>query len=305
MSEKYSSVSMVFLKTLILTTVLVGGTVFLLSFFIGKTDEKEVHNVVTEIEKSPTKPDNSLNMTTLTILCENGEKSGTTFVLARFLSEEEKIYLLPLPSDMMCQSGTEKLSAYEFFRRYGTQKSVKAISETLNIPIEKYIFLDNTGFATLADVISGGETEYEIPVRTEYYSEALSEYVLIEKGKQTLSGNEIRQYLSSPSFSEKFRSEQSAFLLAKVISSENGDYLSFIENINLYDDFLSHNFSYDEFSIRAEAIKKIKEKDKNPVTVIFPKGRWESGFFYPSTEFKNYLSEKLDIRKLAEISDSY
>ena len=304
MSKKYSSVSMVFLKTLILTTVLLGGTVFLLSFFIEKADEKKVQNIVTEIEKTPANPDNSLNMTTLTILCENGEKSGTTFVLARFLPEEEKIYLLPLPSDMMCQSGTEKLSAYEFFRRYGTQKSVKAISETLNIQIEKYIFLDNTGFATATDVISGG-VEYEIPVRTEYYSEALSEYVLIEKGKQTLSGNEIRQYLSSPSFSEKFRSEQSAFLLAKIISSENGDYLSFLENINLYDDFLLHNFSYDEFSVRAEAIKKIKEKDENPVTVIFPVGKWEGGFFYPSTEFKNYLSEKLDIRKLAEISDSY
>ena len=304
MSKKYSSVSMVFLKTLILTTVLLSTTVFLLSFFIEKTDEKEVQNIVSEAEKLPKNPDNSLNMTTLMILCENGEKSGTTFVLARFLSEEEKIYLLPLPSDMMCQSGTEKLSAYEFFRRYGVEKSVKAISETLNIQIEKYVFSDNTGFATLADVISGG-AEYEIPIRTEYYNEALSEYVLIEKGKQTLSGNEIRQYLSSPSFSEKFRSEQSAFLLAKVISSENGDYLSFLENINLYDDFLSHNFSYEEFSVRAEAIKKIKEKDKNPVTVIFPVGRWEGGFFYPSTEFKNYLSEKLDIRKLAEISDGY
>lgn len=304
MVKKYSSVSMVFLKTLIFTTVLVGGTVFLLSFLIGKSEKKATENIVYEIEKIPLNPDNSLNMTTLLIFCNNGEKSGTTFVLARFMSDREKIYLVPLPSDMMCQIGTENLTAYEFFRRYGIEKSLKAISETLNIQIEKYIFLDNTGFATAVDTISG-DIEYEIPMRTEYYSEALDEYVLIEKGKQTLSGNEIRGYLSSPLFSEKFRSEQSAFLTARAISSKNGDYIPFLENINLYDDFLSHNFSYDEFVSRAEAIKGIKEKDENFVTVVFPYGKWEERFFYPSVEFKNYLSENFEIRKLAEISEDY
>ena len=90
MSKKYNRVSMVFLKTLILTTVLLSGTVFILSFLIEKSEESKAEKIVYETVKEAKKPDNSLDMATLLILCENGQKSGTTFILARFLSTEEK-----------------------------------------------------------------------------------------------------------------------------------------------------------------------------------------------------------------------
>lgn len=304
MSKKYNSVAMVFLKTLIFTTVLLGGTVFILSFLLEKSEEKYAENIVTEIRKAEKNPDNSLNMATLMILGENDEKSGTTFIIARFLSAEERIYLIPIPSDMVCQSGTEKLTIFEFFRRYGCKKALKAISETMNIQIEKYVFLDNTGFATAIDYIAG-EVEYDISYPIEYYNDMLSEYVFIENGKNSLSGNEIRQYISYPSFSEKFRSEQMAFIIAKAIESKNGDIYRFSENSGLLKDFMEHNFSYEEFKSRAECIKDIKAEKEDFTSVILPKGKWEEEKFYPSVEFKNYLAEKLDMRKLAEISDGY
>ena len=116
-----------------------------MSFFVEKAEEKQTEKIVYETVKEAKKPDNSLNMTTLMILCENGEKSGTTFMIARFLSAEERIYLIPLPSDMVCQSGTETMTIYDFFRRYGCEKTLRAVSEAMNIQIEKYVFLDNTG----------------------------------------------------------------------------------------------------------------------------------------------------------------
>lgn len=304
MSKKYNNVAMVFLKTLILTTVLLSGTVFILSFLIEKADENETEKIVYEVKETLKKPDNSLNMATLMILCENGEKSGTTFILARFLSAEERIYLVPLPSDMVCQSGTETLTIFEFFRRYGSEKTLRAISETMNIQIEKYVFLDNTGFATAIDSISG-EVAYNISSPTEYYNDNLSEYVFIEKGEKNLSGNEIRQYISSPLFSEKFRSEQIAFILASAMEKKDGDIYGFSENAGLLNDFMEHNFSYEEFQSRAECIKDIKERKDDVVAVILPKGKWEEEKFCLSVEFKNYLAEKLDARKLAEISDIY
>ncbi|MBP0959620.1 MAG: LCP family protein [Oscillospiraceae bacterium] len=304
MSKKYNNVAMVFLKTLILTTVLLSGTVFILSFLIEKADENEPEKIVYEVKETLKKPDNSLNMATLMILCENGHKSGTTFILARFLSAEEKIYLVPLPSDMVCQSGTETLTIFEFFRRYGSEKTLRAISETMNIQIEKYVFLDNTGFATAVDSISG-EIPYNISSPTKYYNDSLSEYVFIEKGEKNLSGNEIRQYISSPLFSEKFRSEQMAFILASAIEKKDSDVYNFSENADLLKDFMEHNFSYEEFQSRAECIKDIKARKDDVVAVILPKGKWEEEKFYLSVEFKNYLAEKLDARKLAEISDIY
>lgn len=304
MSKKYNNVAMVFLKTLILTTVLLSGTVFILSFLIEKADENETEKIVYEVKETLKKPDNSLNMATLMILCENGEKSGTTFILARFLSAEERIYLVPLPSDMVCQSGTETLTIFEFFRRYGSEKTLRAISETMNIQIEKYVFLDNTGFATAIDNISG-EVTYNISSPTEYYNDNLSEYVFIEKGKKNLSGNEIRQYISSPLFSEKFRSEQMAFILASAMEKKDSDVYNFSENADLLKDFMEHNFSCEEFQSRAECIKDIKERKDDVVAVILPKGKWEEEKFCLSVEFKNYLAEKLDARKLAEISDIY
>jgi len=304
MSKKYNSVAMVFLKTLILSTVLLSGTVFILSFFIEKAEERYAENIVYEPIKEAKNPDNSLDMATLLILCENGQKSGTTFILARFLSAEEKIYLVPLPSDMVCQSGTETLTAFEFFRRYGVKKALKAISETMNIQIEKYVFLDNTGFATAIDSISG-EVYFNISSPTEYYNDSLSEYVFIEKGEKNLSGNEIRQYVSSPDFSEKFRSEQMAFILASAMEKKNGDVYGFSENSGLLKDFMEHNFSYEEFQSRAECIKEIKTKKDDITAVILPEGKWEKEKFYFSVEFKNYIAEKLDTRKLAEISDGY
>lgn len=304
MSKKYSRVAMVFLKTLILTTVLVGGTVFILSFFVEKAEEKQTEKIVYETVKEAKKPDNSLNMTTLMILCENGEKSGTTFMIARFLSAEERIYLIPLPSDTVCQSGTETMTIYDFFRRYGCEKTLRAVSEAMNIQIEKYVFLDNTGFATAIDSISG-EITYNISSPTKYYNDILLEYVFIEKGEKNLSGNEIRQYVSSPLFSEKFRSEQMAFILASAMEKKDGDIYRFSENAGLLKDFMEHNFSYEEFQSRAECINDIKERKEDFTSVILPKGKWEEGKFCLSVEFKNYLAEKLDTRKLAEISDGY
>ncbi|MBQ8728165.1 MAG: LCP family protein [Oscillospiraceae bacterium] len=304
MSKKYSRVAMVFLKTLILTTVLLSGTVFILSFLIEKSDKKSTEKIVYEVVKEAKNPDNSLNMATLMILCENGKNSGTTFVIARFLSAEERVYLIPLPSDMVCQSGTETLTIYEFFRRYGCKKTLRAISETMNIQIEKYVFLDNTGFATAIDSISG-EITYNISSPTKYYNETLSEYVYIEKGEKNLSGNEIRQYVSSPLFSEKFRSEQMAFILASAMEKKDGDIYGFSENAGLLKDFMEHNFSDEEFYSRAKCIKDIKERKEDFTSVILPKGEWKEEKFYLSVEFKNYLAEKLDTRKLAEISDGY
>ncbi len=304
MSKKYSRVSMVFLKTLIFTTVLLSGTVFILSFLIEKSEESKAEKIVYETVKEAKKPDNSLDMATLMILCENGEKSGTTFMIARFLSAEERVYLVPLPSDMVCQSGTETMTIYEFFRKYGCKKTLRAVSETMNIQIEKYVFLDNTGFATAIDSISG-EVSYNISSPTEYYNDSLSEYVYIEKGEKKLSGNEIRQYVSSPLFSEKFRSEQMAFIIASAMEKKDGDIYGFSENAGLLNDFMEHNFSYEEFKCRAKCINDIKERKEDFTSVILPKGKWEEGKFCLSVEFKNYLAEKLDARKLAEISEGY
>ena len=58
MSKKYNSVAMVFLKTLILTTVLLSGTVFILSFFVEKAEEKQTEKIVYETVKEAKKPDN-------------------------------------------------------------------------------------------------------------------------------------------------------------------------------------------------------------------------------------------------------
>ncbi len=300
MSEKYKSVPMLFLKTLVFTTVLLGGTVFVLSDFVEKHKEQEVAKN-TEITVSEHKnPDNALSLTTLLIMGENGSQSGTSFLLMRFKADEEKLFVTPLPCSMMCQSGTDSMTAFEFFRKNGAESAKKAISETLNIPIEKYVFLDNTGFATAIDSLCGG-VEYPVPYNIEYYSESLDENVFIPKGNIFLDGNKIRQYLSTPSFSDKYKSEQSAFILCYALKNatyENA--LSFSENAGLYESFFSCDISHDEFLSRLECFKNIEEE--NFTEIIFPMGEWKSGAYYPSTDFKNYLSEKFGVRKLAEIS---
>lgn len=300
MSEKYKSVPMLFLKTLVLTTVLLGGTVFVLSDFVEKNKEQKVakNTEITAVEHK--KPDNALSLTTLLIMGENGSQSGTSFLLMRFKADEEKLFVTPLPCSMMCQSGTDSMTAFEFFRKNGAESAKKAISETLNIPIEKYVFLDNTGFATAIDSLCGG-VEYPVPYNIEYYSESLDENVFIPMGNIFLDGNKIRQYLSTPSFSDKYKSEQSAFILCSALKNatyENA--LSFSENAGLYESFFSSDISHDEFLSRIECFKNIEEE--NFTEIIFPTGEWKSGAYYPSTDFKNYLSEKFGVRKLAEIS---
>mgnify|MGYP003294021786 CR=1 FL=1 len=137
MSKKYNSVAMVFLKTLIFTTVLLGGTVFILSFLIEKSEESKAEKIVYETVKEVKNPDNSLDMATLMILCENGEKSGTTFMIARFLSAEERVYLVPLPSDMVCQSDTETMTPLSFQQTTKLTKK-KQICHTLQMVVRNY-----------------------------------------------------------------------------------------------------------------------------------------------------------------------
>ena len=300
MSEKYKSVPMLFLKTLVFTTVLLGGTVFILSDFVENYKEQEAAKNTEITVSEHKKPDNALSLTTLLIMGENGSQSGTSFLLMRFKADEEKLFVTPLPCSMMCQSVTDSMTAFQFFRKNGAESAKKAISETLNIPIEKYVFLDNTGLATSIDSLCTG-VEYPVPYDIKYYSESLDENVFIPMGNIFLDGNRIRQYLSTPSFSDKYKSEQSAFILCYAIKNttyENA--LSFSENAGLYESFFSSDISQDEFLSRLECFKNIE--DENFTEIIFPMGEWQSGAYYPSTDFKNYLSEKFGVRKLAEIS---
>lgn len=305
MAKKGRSVATVFILTVILTLVFVGGTLFVLvdKFDILGTKTTQAATTLPEYVPMGFQAEAEHNQTVLAVIGDGEYEDNIVFLLMRFQPTENRIVIVPVSPRTVCQLGTEKYSAYEFFRRGGVISASKAISATMNVPIDRYVYMDNVCFSTAGDTIFGG-VRYSVTQDVIYENSVGGEDVVIRAGTTVLTSNQARQLVANPTLDEAYRLSLTATLFTDMLNQAIGDrlYNSLDEYYGIVVNQTFTNISFRDYEYRKEAIENMIVPNTKPAVAVIPDGEWNGEEFTVSVEFRNELAEIFGVAPLEELA---
>lgn len=293
--KKRQNVAVVYLVTIVITFLLVGGTAYMIyqKYLQPTLGKPQVTASTAATEYAPTVEE---CQTVLYIFDANGTstdaasgKSDVVFLLGRFLPTEKKFILAPLYPDTFAQLNTTKSTLYDFYRKEGTEKLVAAAQAAVNIPITQYMRFDKPAFESLCDILGGARVN--VPNDLIYDNLTTGESTVIRAGEQNLDGIRLRQMFTFPEFKdgEEYRAKIVASTVTDMINSALGERLlgsidnSFKTIINAVDS----NINAYDFSQRHDAIAYLIKEGEKPVMSILPIGKAnDKGQFVLSEAYK-------------------
>lgn len=307
MAKKGNNVAAVFLITIIITLVLGGGTVFLLTEkfdIFGQNDAPERATTLPQYVPVGFQAEAEHDQTILAVIGDGENEDNAVFLLMRFQPTQNRIVVVPISGKTICQKGTTRNTAYEFFRRGGVISVTEAISSTVNIPIDRYVYLDNVCFSTVGDTIFGG-VRYDVTTDIIYENTAANEDVVIRAGTSVLSSNQLRQLLANPSLDEQEKVRLESLLFTEMINQSIGDRL-----YNSLDDFYGiivnqtfTNISFKDYELRKEAVENMIVPNTRPAVGVIPEGEWNGEEFSMSVEFRNELADIFGVSPTEELAE--
>ncbi|NEO27379.1 MAG: LCP family protein [Kamptonema sp. SIO4C4] len=117
-----------------------------------------------------------------------------TIILLRFDPNDRSLRMLSIPRDtqvMIPGVGTGKINSANW--RGGAETAVEVVSDTLNdVPIDRYVRVTNNAFRELVDLVGG--IEVFVPQDMSYEDKTQGLKIDLEKGLQTLDGDEAEQF---------------------------------------------------------------------------------------------------------------
>ncbi|MDB9315573.1 LCP family protein [Spirulina sp. CS-785/01] len=117
-----------------------------------------------------------------------------TIILLRFDPNDQSLRMLSIPRDtqvMIPGVGMAKINSANW--RGGAETAVNVVSNTLNdVPIDRYVRVTNNAFRELVDLLGG--IEVFVPQDMAYEDKTQGLKIDLEKGLQTLNGDEAEQF---------------------------------------------------------------------------------------------------------------
>ena len=119
----------------------------------------------------------------------NNERSDV-MILARVDAKNKKVTLLTIPRDTpYCLADGSYVKINQIYNSQGTAAAVKAVSELTGVPISHHATIRVSGLENIVDMLGG--VTVDVPVDLSYETMD-NQQVTIEKGKQTLNGQEAQ-----------------------------------------------------------------------------------------------------------------
>lgn len=116
-------------------------------------------------------------------------------ILATFNKDDSSIKMVSIPRDSRVKIpdyGWDKINHAHFFG--GKDLTVETVENLFNIPVDYYVELNFDAFIEIVDAIGGVEIDSKIAF-SEQDSKGVRNAIRIEKGKQTLNGEEALAYV--------------------------------------------------------------------------------------------------------------
>ena len=162
-------------------------------------------------------------LTVLFMGVKDSDSVSNTYLLARFDPVRGRIPVVSLPPQTMVvrpDGDSTPHPLWETYRYGGRSLAVKALSNTLGVPIDRYVVIDQKSFQQAAEWL--GPVQYALRYALNYQDEERS--IRLSQGLQLVDGQKALDIVTYPSYAggETTRSEIMAELAVKII----GDKLS-------------------------------------------------------------------------------
>lgn len=155
--------------------------------------EENTNPIITEELKPEPEED---KRTTILILGTDQRKNeiarSDTMIVAQYLHNEKKAYLVSIPRDSkitLKDKGMQKINAAYAFG--GPKLAVETVEEILNIQIDGYILTNFNGFKEISEAIGGVKVNNKKTIK---WGEGSKTYIIPE-GEQILKGDDLLMYV--------------------------------------------------------------------------------------------------------------
>lgn len=289
--------SFIYIILLFLFIVLVGGTIILL--YIKKLNAKPStsNDVLPSVTKAENKfiPEEIDCQTTLFALVDGDNDNNKLFMLTRFLPTKDKLYIVPVPDELLCRINTDKKTLSEFYRTGGITESVKACENTFDISIEKYMVMNDDSFSNFANIFGG--VNVTIPYDLIYRSDNSDESIVIRKGEQYLDSTRLRQLLTFPSFREgnDMRYKLMGITISDLINKNLSERLTYSmdSSFNSLVNVTNTNINAHDYNERKEALCYMVTDVENPTEYLICNGEYNENNQFEITDLsKQSIKEK-------------
>lgn len=248
-------------------------------------------------------PTDENNQTFFYMVKDDGNKLETA-MLARFMPADGKILIVPLsPYTTASADGTGQ-TINQIFQSSGAAETTKAVSETLDISIDRYMSMGQDCFENLCD--NFGSITYEVIENMYYVDKNSDDIVNYSKGdKISLQGSQIRMFITYPKY--KDGNSQNVLVAGEFMKSlinsgfklqTTRDNLDSIYS-NLMKESSEKNFSVNDFEETKEFYYYVMDNFDNPADMLTPTGTWsEKQYKFTFDEaFKTQLKSAFKIEQ--------
>ncbi|MDD6825015.1 MAG: LCP family protein [Oscillospiraceae bacterium] len=200
--RKKESVAIPFLVSMIITLFIIG--IPILKYYnniIEKKTEKE--STASQTVFTPTEDNDTTLLFTFT---PDDQTLRDSFMLLRTSALEKSFMFIPVSNDMLC--GSQKMS--EIFDKGGIIDLKKAIEQSLEIKIDRYMALDTQSITLIWDSIGG--VNYPVPDGLKGLNE----------GTQFLDSTFLIKLISNKKFTEEARTVTIGSVFSELMANASG-----------------------------------------------------------------------------------
>ena len=285
-SKKRLKIVLTYVITIVCTLTIVGGMgLYLINevLFGEKKEESDgvyMDKLVTESEYVPNNAD---KQTVLIILDLEKRQTASCFMLVRFLPVEQKLTILPLPSNTYAKLNSEENSIYEFYRTQGIPGAIQAVEACTGLKIDKHMKFNRESFENIVDIFGG--VEFSVPYNLIYSNTDTGEETVIKEGETYLDNILLRKVLTFPNYKsgEEYRSKclgvTTSEMLNQNISAAFADHLDDYFEAVINSDIETDITAYD-YGEKSEAMKYVIKNSEYLSQAVISTGTYNENNLY-------------------------
>lgn len=263
--------ALVYFSTMVIFIVIFGAiAIGLMNKMI--LEPEKMTSTVSTAESDPTEENNQ----TFLYMVKSRNNDLDAAMTARFMPADGKIILVPLSPYTASSSGQ---TLDQIFNNSGAAETTKAVSEILDIDIDRYMSMGEKCFENLCDNI--GSITYEVLENMYYVDNDSDDVVNYSKGdKISLQGYQIRLFMTYPKYKNGYSQNviTSGEMMQSLINSgfklqTTRDNLDSIYS-KLLEESAEKNFNSNDFEKTKDFYYYIMDNYDNPAETLIPTGTW-------------------------------
>ena len=219
---------------------------------------------------------------------------GVCFYIMGFVAEEDKLYIVPLHSDLEVNGRT----LYDVYAEGGIVSAKDGLNNILPVTIDQYMVINHSGFNIFSEAC--GNISYDVPYHLINSSQNQYENTLIKEGIQILDTSNLSKVLIFPGYNngEDERVQTMGTLTVELINA--GCKSTFRSNLrDFYDQLVeagcATNISSYDFDDVKPAWDYVLQRSVSPAQLLLPSGSYnESERYVMDADFVDALPRFFD-----------